>query len=117
MKHEIDLIDKVLDTQIEDRQGRKIGRVDGMTIELRSNKPPRLANIEVGGPVPWERLSRQLGNWVARRGAEPYLIPWSKVQDVGITVQVDCDAEDAPSLKVERWLRDHIIGRIPGANA
>jgi hypothetical protein len=28
---------------------------------------------------------------------------------------VDVDAERTPAFRWERWVRDHVIGRIPGA--
>jgi hypothetical protein len=42
-------------------------------------------------------------------------VPWSKVIKVGIDVKVDLDAEKTPALAWERWVRERIIGRIPGA--
>lgn len=45
----------------------------------------------------------------------PLRIPWSKVIDVGIDVDVDIDVEATPALAYEKWLEDHVIGRIPGA--
>ncbi|MHC5935237.1 hypothetical protein [Nostoc sp.] len=44
--------------------------------------------------------------------SEPFRIPWSKVRDVGIDVEVDVEA--TPALAYEKWLRDRIIARIPG---
>jgi hypothetical protein len=46
---------------------------------------------------------------------ESFRIPWSQVLDVGIDIDVDVDAEHTPACAVEHWLRQHIVGRIPGA--
>lgn len=44
----MDVIRDVLDNQLVDSNQRKIGKVDGIVVELREEKPPRLAYIEVG---------------------------------------------------------------------
>ena len=41
-------------------------------------------------------------------------VPWSKVLKIGIDVQVDLDAQRTTALAWEHWVRDRIIGRIPG---
>lgn len=119
----MDVIRDVLDNQLVDRNQRKMGKVDGIVIQLRDGEPPRLAYIEVGLPVLARRLHPQLERWVAAleskwgaKHSEPFRIPWSKVRDVGIDVEVDLEAEATPALAWEKWLRDHLIGRIPGAN-
>lgn len=118
----MNLIRDVLDNQIVDRNQRKMGKVDGVVMELCEGQPPRLAYIEVGGPTLARRLHPRLGRWVTSLGrkwgsnhGEPFRIPWSKVRDVGIDVEVDLEAESTPAFAWEHWLREHIIGRIPGA--
>lgn len=117
----MDLIRDVLDNQLVDRQQRKMGRVDGIIVELRQNQPPRLAYIEVGFPVLARRLHPRLERWVTaiqgRWGAkqrESYRIPWSKMVDVGINVELDLEATDTPTLGYENWIREHVVERIPG---
>ena len=39
---------------------------------------------------------------------------WSHVTDVATVVSLDVRGEGLDVLWVERWLRDHVIGRIPG---
>jgi hypothetical protein len=41
-------------------------------------------------------------------------IPWALVSGVGVTVEVGTAAENLDATWVERWVRDHVIGRIPG---
>ena len=116
----MDLIRDVLDNQLVDRNGRKMGKVDGIVVELRDGEPPRLVYIETGLPTLARRLHPRLASWIgalerkwgAKRG-ESYRIPWSKVCDVGINVDVNLDAEAMPALAYELWLRD-AIARIPG---
>ncbi|MBE9020877.1 hypothetical protein IQ272_33070 [Chroococcidiopsidales cyanobacterium LEGE 13417] len=116
----MDLIRDVLDNQLVDRSGRKMGKVDGIVVELREGESPRLAYIETGLPTLARRLHPRIARWVialerrwgAKRG-ESYRIPWSKVRDVGIDVDVNLDAEATPALAYEQWLRQ-AIARIPG---
>jgi hypothetical protein len=44
---------------------------------------------------------------------DPVRIPWSQVKKIGVDVKVDFEAERA--IPWEHWIRDRIIGRIPGA--
>jgi hypothetical protein len=41
-------------------------------------------------------------------------IPWEVVSDVDVTVHVGVAAQKLDATWVERWVRDHVIGRIPG---
>ena len=87
-----------------------------------SGQPPRLAYIESGPLTLAGRVHPRLASWLAAlvgklglTRLESFRIPWSKVLDVGIDIDVDVDAEHTPAFAVEHWLRQHIIGRIPGA--
>lgn len=123
MSEEIHLIRDVLDDQMIDKKKRKIGKVDGIVVELRKDKPPRVAYIENGMSVAANRISSRLGRliekigrrWGARHG-EPYRIPWSKVGkiDVGIELKIDIDASETPLFDWEKWLDKNVIERIPG---
>lgn len=116
----MDVIRDVLDNQLVDRNQHKMGKVDGIVIELRSGQPPRLAYIETGATTLARRLHPRLQQWVAAlerkwgKKAGAYRIPWSKVRDIGIDVEVDVEAQKTPALAYEVWLRDHVITRIPG---
>jgi sporulation protein YlmC with PRC-barrel domain len=41
-------------------------------------------------------------------------IPWRLVTDVGTVVRLGTSGSDLDVTWTERWLRDHVIGRIPG---
>ncbi|HXG92885.1 MAG TPA: hypothetical protein VNN73_11035 [Blastocatellia bacterium] len=117
-----DLIRDVLDKQLVDRNQNSIGKVDGIIVALREGKPPRVAYIEVGTVALARRLNPRLAKWAAaleRRlkvsEGEPYRIPWSKVREVGIDVEVDLEWEKTPLISWEKWVNEKIIGRIPGA--
>ncbi|MBH8565570.1 hypothetical protein I8748_25925 [Nostoc sp. CENA67] len=117
----MDMMRDVLDNQLVDRNQRKMGKVDGIVMELRNGEPPRLAYIEVGMTTLAKRLNPRWANWVAAilskwgaKQSQPLRISWSKVRDVGIDVEVDVDAEATSALAYEKWLRDRIITKIPG---
>lgn len=120
----MDLIRDVLDNQLVDRHQRKLGKVDGIVVELREGQPPRLAYLEIGVTTLARRLHPRLQAWakavLERWGAkqsQPCRIPWSKVRDVGIDVEVDVEAEHTSALAYEQWLREQVIRRIPGGRS
>ena len=117
----MDLMRDCLDKQVEDSDKRRMGRVDGIILELETGRPPRVAYIELGVKTLMNRLSRRLGRMTGRLmkrfhiAPDPYRIPWGKVR-VGLNkVVVDVEAEKTPALEWELWLRKKVIGRIPGA--
>jgi hypothetical protein len=117
----MDLIRDCLDKQLEDRVKRRMGRVDGIILELEPGRPPRVAYIEIGIKRLMDRISPRLGRAIVRLlnrfdiSAEPYRIAWSKLR-VGLNkVEADVEAEKTPALEWELWLRKKVIGRIPGA--
>ena len=112
----------ILDQQVVDRTGQRLGKVDGVILELRDGEPPRVAAIEIG-PVTLTRrihprLAEWLGGWLRRHGPRSdgtLRIPWSKVRAIGVDVRVDLIADGTPARAWEEWLREHVVRRIPGA--
>jgi hypothetical protein len=111
---------EILDQQLLDRQERPIGMVDGLVLEVRDGRPPRITHLLVGGLTLARRLSppmRGLLLWFARRygvrRGEPYRIPWSAVRDIGVSVTVDLDARDTPLLYWEERV-GRFVKRLPG---
>lgn len=112
----------ILDQQVVDRKGELMGKVDGVVVELRKGKPPRVAALLIGGGTAAERVHPGWARWLLRwrrqwgpKQTEPVEIPWSKVLKIGVDVKVDLDAERTSALAWEHWVREHLIGRIPGA--
>ncbi len=117
----MDLMRDCLDKQLDDRSKRRMGRVDGIILELETGRPPRVAYVEVGVTTLMNRLSLRLGRMTGRLmkrfdiSPDPYRIAWGKVR-VGLNnVEADVEAEKTPALEWELWLRKKVIGRIPGA--
>jgi sporulation protein YlmC with PRC-barrel domain len=114
----VELGREVLDQQVLDAEDRHMGKVDGIILELNEGAPARVAFVVIGGTTLLWRIHRGLARWVERRiggTGSVARIPWSKVVKIGVDVKVDVEAEGSPALHWERWVRDHLIGRIPGA--
>lgn len=111
----MELIRDCLDKRVDDRSKRRMGRVDGIVLEVEPGRPPRVAYIELGVKTLMNRLSSRLGSAISGRRHPPYRIPWGKIK-VGLNeVRADVEAEKTPALEWELWLRKKVIGRIPGA--
>ena len=117
------LVHDIQDAQLLDRLHAKIGRVDGLVLELEDGKPLRVATILVGGPIRDERI----GGWVlALKGLLRGLvrmksegvsrIPFRAVREISDVIEVDVEEEALGSEHVEQWLCDHVIRRIPGGD-
>lgn len=113
---------EVLDKQLEDVRGERAGRVDGIVLELRDGKPPRVAYVEVSPITLISRFNRRLAFWYARHDRRfgkgrgiPFRIPWSRVTHGGPTLVVDLSVEATPINGFEHWLRVHVVEKIPGA--
>jgi hypothetical protein len=111
---------EVLDQQLVDRNDINMGKVDGILLELREGRPPRVAAILTGGHLLAHRLHPRIERWSRRLTrhwgpgrTEPLRIPWSKVRKIGVDVKVDLAAEQG--IPWEHWVRDHIIAHLPGA--
>jgi sporulation protein YlmC with PRC-barrel domain len=118
----MDVVREILDKQLLDEDDENMGRVDGLILELREGRPPRIAYIEQGGvtlarrlPGVLERLVSALARQWSPKGGKPNRIPWEHVQHIGIALKLDEEADRSPALASEHWVRDHIILRIPGA--
>jgi sporulation protein YlmC with PRC-barrel domain len=119
----MDLLRDLLDKQVVDRERVKIGKVDGLVAELRPDMPPRIVAIELGSIALARRLGARPGRWMTglaarlggERHAEQHRIAWKKVRDVGVDIEVDVDVRKTAIFDWQDWLRDHVIGRIPGA--
>jgi hypothetical protein len=119
----VDLVRDVLDTQLLDAHRVRLGKVDGLVLELPRGKQPRISAIRVGSYVWARRMGRPWGvlaAWMSRTfwGDErgEWEIPWSAVAHMGKNIQLHREASRVPSLGLERWLAKHVIGRIPGSS-
>jgi sporulation protein YlmC with PRC-barrel domain len=117
----MDLTYAVLDAEVRDRNGREMGRVDGVVIELRDDGPPRVVGIEVGPAVLAHRIHPLLGRCVAGlelalgiADGRPLRIPFSDILTIGNHITVDRAVGETTAATVERALRS-VMKSIPGA--
>lgn len=116
------LVRDLLDKQLIDINWMRMGRVDGLVMELPDGEQPRITTIAVGGTTLTERLPGFLARWSSaiierwgvRKGA-PFRIAWSHVTRVDTAVRVDFDADETAAMATSQWVRDRIIRHIPGA--
>jgi hypothetical protein len=74
-----------------------------------------VAYIDIGTDVLARRLSKRLERFVRKLHAKSFRVPWSAVVKVDISVTLNVDAANSPLYDVEKWLREHIIAKIPGS--
>jgi sporulation protein YlmC with PRC-barrel domain len=115
------LVRDVLDKQMLDRDGDKMGKVDGVVLQVSEEGPPRVVYLEAGAPTLARRLGPRIGRWVSRLarrwgGAHPesYRIPWTRVREVTLDVRIDVKADETRVNVVEDWLRTHVVEHLPG---
>ena len=115
----------LLDHQIVDRDGRLAGKVDDL--ELTDPEPggagPRLVALLSGPGALAGQIGGAAGRWLAAMEVRlaapdhhpPARIPVERITHLDNAVAVDADAEQLDSNRAERWARDVVIDRIPGA--
>jgi hypothetical protein len=118
----IRLVHDILDKQLKDENHDNAGRIDGIVLILRDDRPPLVRYVEVGPTTLLSRLSLRLARWYARWDARvrgdrgvPFRIPWSGITHQGPTVFMNQNVENTPINALEDWLRVHIVERLPWA--
>lgn len=113
----------VLDKQLLDQQGNKMGRVDGVVLERGTEGPPSALYLKVGSVALAHRLGARIGRWashwahrLAEVHTESYRIPWTRARGVRLEVTVDEAVDETRVNIVEDWLRRHVVERIPGSH-
>jgi len=120
----LDLARDVLDKLVVDRGGREFGRVDGVLLHLRQGKPPRVGEIEVGTYTVLRRINRPMGERLARviERLSPVSLASAQVRferfdHKGDRIVMPVNAEqDERLMPGEKWLREHIVKKLPGGN-
>lgn len=115
----LDLARDVLDLHIVDRDLRAVGRVDD--IELGDadvtafvSGIPALAGRFRGRFRAWMRgLYARLSD---EKNAEPIHIPLSAVRHINSRVSLSVRRDEISEGKLDRWIVERVIGRIPGAD-
>jgi len=119
------LIRDVLDKQLVDREQNRIGKADGIVLSISDGDAPRVAFIEMGSLTLSRRLGRRphrLMLWLRKAaGLEPaataFRVPWIKVRNVGVDIELDVDRRETPLEHFQDWLKRHVISWIPGGQS
>lgn len=112
---------RLLDRRVVDTDGEPLGRVDDLAFEQDGDHPPRLASILMGPEALGARLGGVLGSVVSAAGrlrpdgATAPEVAIADLDTVDIEVRLDAHRRDLPFPRSEGWVRNHVIGRIPGA--
>jgi sporulation protein YlmC with PRC-barrel domain len=108
----------LLDRQIIDVNERPVSNVDDL--ELSDDDPPVVSAILCGPAAYGPRLGGRLGKWIVaihRRlvREDPVRIPWAYVARIHSAVHLTTTRRDVGTTALDDWVREHFIGRIPGA--
>ena len=113
----------LLDRQLLDRDGVRCGKVDD--VELVPDPATGQLHVEALCCGPGALLTRtghsRLGGWLRRvqglldGDRETGVIPLGQVVEIGDHVQLRVEAATLATHGGERWVRDHVIGPIPGS--
>ena len=124
MVEPLPLVRDVLDKQIFDANGDKVGKVDGIVLQVRKGRPLRVVAIESDMPTAWRRVSPRLGDWVDRfqRWLAPDIAGATRIQfdhvvKTGIDLEVGIDARRTNAYAWEDWLRTTFVEKLPGGKA
>lgn len=106
---------ELLDRQILDPHGVPVTTVDDLELatpedlgHLDPENPPVVQAL-LTGPVLMTRI------FGGRLPDSRFLrIPWKVVADIETVVKVGVAADSLDASWTERWMRDHVIARIPG---
>jgi hypothetical protein len=115
----------LLDRQLRDRNGRLCGNVDDLELATPEGSSDLLVTAILTGPgmLAYRLGRRRVGRWLERTAHEVRAvdsagltrIPMELVHQIGPTLDVAIDAADLANDGTERWVRDHVIGHIPGS--
>jgi sporulation protein YlmC with PRC-barrel domain len=117
----VDVVRDLLDKAVVDRNGRGMGRVDGILLEQEAGRPPRLAAIVIGPTALGSRLHPALGRlasavegWFDLGRDRPAKIDCADIEDVGRTIRLRLTIGDTAVAAVEQRLRSWLL-KLPGS--
>ena len=117
MKEKLLLMRDLVDNQILDCRGERLTKVAGVEVEIGQDDRPLVQALLVGPEPLARRIGPRVGRLVRRitGGGREVRIPWEKVEDVGPDIKLSVPASATGATHAEDWVREKIIGRIPGA--
>jgi sporulation protein YlmC with PRC-barrel domain len=124
-RHIVDAGLYLLDRQILDKDGKLVGKVDDLELVIPKGKGAPFVAAILGGP---EALGARVGGRLGRlmqatqRRLRPHgqggpaKISFGVVTRIIDHVEIGVSTEELSITQLDRWVRDHAIGRIPGAS-
>lgn len=114
---------ELLDRQIVDREGDLAGKVDDVEFELLPDGSYVAVAILSGPGALGPRLGGRLGRAVSAMFVRlhpdveptPARISFGVVRELGPRIGLTISRHHLDVDGMERWVRDNVIGRIPGA--
>src|SRR4051794_13877827 len=114
---------QLLDRQIVTVEGRPVGKVDDLELDLTDPGTPFVTGLLTGQIALAARFSGRRSVWVRAISQRlrpsddvaPRRIDLRLVQSVGATITLTVPHGDVPPADLEAWLSEHFISRIPGA--
>ena len=117
----IDAYLSLLDRQILTSDGRMVGKVDDVELELRDDGRLYVTALLNGPGALAPRLGGALGTimhstWSRLTGrTEPARIDWSQVAHLTSAVELGVSADAVPIDGFEVWVRGRLIAALPGS--
>jgi hypothetical protein len=114
----------LLDRQLRDRNLVLCGKVDDLELDRAESGPWYVTAVLTGpGHLLYRMGRRTAGSWLgkltthieASRLEDPGRVPYDRISGIDVTVDLAVDADDLATFAAERWVRDHIVGHIPGS--
>ena len=114
----------LLDRQILDCNDEPVGKVDDVELTDPGEGAPRLTALLLGPQAYGQRLGGRLGTWIASAAVRlagtdvPIRVPIELVEEIGTSIKLKVPVgEIERAERLEEWLREHLVGRIPGAGS
>lgn len=119
-----DVVLRLLDHQVVGPDGSLLGNVDDLEL-VKQGQGWLVTGLMVGPAALSQRLPGRLGDWLyaawrrmhPAEDPAPVVVPIENVVLIDSAVHVDEPAAHALTLTfgLELWLREHVVGRLPGA--
>ena len=106
----------LLDRQVLDVHGVPVAVVDDLELseipagqEIPPDTPPPVITALLSGPTLATRI-------FGGRPPESRMLrtPWVAIREIGVVIKLSVGRDTQDLFWTERWVRDHVIGRIPG---
>jgi hypothetical protein len=116
---------ELLNRQLVDRHGRLVGKVDDveLTFDDDPDSLPHVSALVSGLGALANQLGGDAGRVLAaaerrvaaQRSRQPSRVDVALVREIGSAIELDADRDDLDTNRAERWVREVIIDKIPGA--